>query len=62
VVERVRAGDIRADELILGGAISATADGQALRELGATVHAGVRAAAEDVKQRLAAYLNTSEAR
>jgi CRISPR-associated protein Cst2 len=62
VVERVRAGDIRADELIVGGAISATVDGQALRELGATVHAGVRAAAEDVKQRLAAYLNTSEAR
>lgn len=58
VVERVRAGDIRADELIVGGAISTTADGQTLRELGATVHAGVLAAAEDIKQRLAAFLNT----
>lgn len=59
IVSRVRAGDIRAEELVIGGGIAATPDGQALRGLGASVHDGVLAAAEEVKARLRAHLNAT---
>lgn len=52
LVQRVRAGDIDAGELVVGGAITDTPDGAALRELGAQTHAGVRAAGDAVKDLL----------
>lgn len=52
LVRRVEAGDIRADELIIGGSLAQTRDGARLREAGASVHAGVKQAAEEVKAAL----------
>jgi CRISPR-associated protein Cst2 len=59
LVERVHAGDIDAAELVVGGALAATEDGAALREAGAFVTPGVRAAAAEVKRRLEAELTRS---
>lgn len=53
VVRRVRAGDLDAGELVVGGEIAETADGAALKAAGAFVVAGVQAAATEVKRRLA---------
>lgn len=53
VLRRVRAGDVDASELIVGGSLAETSDGEALRSLGAIVHPGVKAAAQEVKERLA---------
>jgi hypothetical protein len=55
----VHAGDIDAAELVVGGALAATEDGAALREAGAFVTPGVRAAAAEVKRRLEAELTRS---
>jgi CRISPR-associated protein Cst2 len=49
---RVDAGDIKAEELVIGGALSRTSDGKALGEAGASVHDGVKAAAEKIKKEL----------
>jgi CRISPR-associated protein Cst2 len=54
LVRRAEAGDVDASELVLGGAITGTRDGERLVALGATSFAGVKGAAEDVKQRLQA--------
>jgi CRISPR-associated protein Cst2 len=54
VLRRVKAGDIAAAELIVGGCLAETRDGRTLQELGASVHPGVKAAAEEVKARLKA--------
>jgi CRISPR-associated protein Cst2 len=54
LVHRVESGDIPAGELILGGEISATSEGQRLRDLGASVFDGVRAAAAEARRRIAA--------
>jgi len=53
LLRRLRAGDILADELVVGGSLAETPDGRALAEHGVIVHAGVKAAARDVKERLA---------
>lgn len=52
VLERIKAKDIAAKELVIGGAIASTAQGKALKELGATVLDGVKAAADEIKQRI----------
>lgn len=52
VMRRVEAGDIDAAELIVGGSIADFADGETLRQAGASVHRGVKAAAAEGKQRL----------
>jgi len=52
VVRRVQAGDVDARELIVGGSLAETRDGQTLGELGASVHPGVKAAAQELKERL----------
>jgi CRISPR-associated protein Cst2 len=52
LLRRVRAGDIAADELIVGGSLAELPDGAELARLGAAVHPGVKAAARDVKERL----------
>jgi CRISPR-associated protein Cst2 len=52
VVRRVQAGDINAQEVIIGGAISELTDGKKLGEAGATIKSGVKAAADEVKKRI----------
>lgn len=51
VLARVEAGDIKADELIIGGPI-----GKGLSLKGASIQAGVKAAAEEAKKRIKADL------
>jgi CRISPR-associated protein Cst2 len=53
LLRRARAGDVLGSELIIGGSLTETADAQALVALGAVAHAGVKAAATAVKQRIA---------
>jgi CRISPR-associated protein Cst2 len=53
LLRRLRAEDIEAGELVVGGSLTESPDGVELGRLGATMHAGVKAAAEDVKTRLA---------
>jgi len=54
LLARVRAGDLPADELVIGGAFSQTADAREAASLGATLEPGVRRAAEVVCGRIAA--------
>jgi len=53
---KVQAGDIAADELIIGGKLAQSPEGQKLKELGASVFQGVKAAASEAKQRIASSL------
>ena len=53
---RIKAGDINPKELVVGGIIAATDEGKFLREQGAAVFDGVRAAANEVKRRIKADL------
>jgi CRISPR-associated protein Cst2 len=52
VLRRVRAGDIDAQELIIGGSLASSQDAEELKGLGASVHSGVKKAAEAVRERL----------
>lgn len=52
LVQRVNAGDIDGTELIIGGALKNTEDGQTLAAAGATVLASVRAAGKKVKEKI----------
>lgn len=52
LVRRVVAGDIEPGELVVGGALAQTDDGRALRERGAMVVDGVKAAADEAKKRI----------
>ncbi|HAX75932.1 MAG TPA: CRISPR-associated protein [Cyanobacteria bacterium UBA11372] len=54
LIERVEAGDISASELIVGGEVSRTEEGQKLKELGVKVEPGVYAAADEARKRIAA--------
>jgi CRISPR-associated protein Cst2 len=56
VLRRVAAGDIDAEELVLGGSLAATSIGEALKAEGATVVLGVKEAARLVKERMRAEL------
>lgn len=49
---RIGAGDISPSELIVGGTLETTTDGRRLREGGAAVFDGVKAAADEVKKRV----------
>jgi CRISPR-associated protein Cst2 len=57
LIERVEAGDIKPEELVVGGAIAATADGAALKEKGAIIYPGVLQAAEEAKRRVKEHLS-----
>lgn len=59
ISRRVGAGDIDASELIIGGALADTDEGAALRDCGAFVDGGVKAAAEETKQRMQQTLTTA---
>ncbi len=52
LLARVEAGDIKAEELVIGGSFAATMTAKKLKELGADVLPGVRKAAETVLGKL----------
>jgi CRISPR-associated protein Cst2 len=53
LVRRVESGDIPADELIIGGELTSTSDGRRLKELGAAMFTGIKAAADEARKRIA---------
>ena len=53
LIERVESKDIPVDELFIGGEVTNTPEGARLKELGAEVFAGVRAAADGARARVA---------
>ena len=53
LIGRIDSKDIPADELFFGGEISKTDEGAQLKELGANVFSGVRAAADAARERVA---------
>ncbi len=56
VRHRISAGDVAAKELVVGGTLAATPDGDALKQQGASVFNGVKAAADEIKKRMRADL------
>ena len=52
LLRRVKSGDIDAGELIVGGQLSGSNTGQALKEAGADVHEGIKAATAAVLERI----------
>ncbi len=57
VIKRVEAGDIAPGEVVVGGSVAGTPDGERLEELGCTVFPGVKKAAGEIKRRLEADLD-----
>lgn len=55
LIHRVESGDVPANELVVGGELAATAEGKKLESLGVKVFAGVKAAASEARQRIAAF-------
>jgi CRISPR-associated protein Cst2 len=53
LIDRVQSGDIPASELFIGGELTTTQEGSKLRELGAHVFAGIRAAANAARAKVA---------
>ncbi|KGF72640.1 CRISPR-associated protein DevR [Neosynechococcus sphagnicola sy1] len=58
LIQRVEAGDIPANELIIGGAVALTEEGKKLADLKVTVLKGVNAAANEARKRIAAFGET----
>jgi CRISPR-associated protein Cst2 len=54
LIQRVESGDIAPSELIIGGEISRTTEGEKLKNLGVTAFAGVAKAADETRRRIAA--------
>lgn len=54
LVQRIESGDIPADELIIGGELTETLEGDGLKKLGVTVFPGVKAATDEARRRIAA--------
>jgi len=54
LIQRLESGDIPADELIIGGELTETPEGDELKKLGVTVFPGVKAAADEARRRIAA--------
>jgi CRISPR-associated protein Cst2 len=53
LLQRIKSGDIPADELIVGGELTDTSEGGELRKAGVTVFPGVKSAAEEARRRIA---------
>lgn len=53
LTQRIKNGDIPADELIVGGELAETPEGDELKRLGVTIFPGVKAAAEEARRRIA---------
>lgn len=58
LLRRVKAGDIAGDDLIIGGQLASTPTGKALKEAGADVFEGVKAATTAVLEKVGAVLST----
>ncbi len=54
LIQRIESGDIPTDELIVGGELTETPEGDALKKLGVTMFPGVKAAADEARRRIAA--------
>lgn len=52
IITRVEAGDIAPEEIVAGGSIDGTSDGEKLKELKCQVYPGVKEAANDIRERL----------
>jgi CRISPR-associated protein Cst2 len=52
VWRRIKAGDVDANELVVGGSLAASPQGEELKKMGAYVVEGVKAAADEIKRRL----------
>jgi CRISPR-associated protein Cst2 len=55
LIHRVESGDVPADELIVGGELTTTAEGKKLESLGVKVFHGVKAAANEARTRIAKF-------
>jgi len=55
LIDRIESGDIPASEIIIGGDVSKTEEGKKLKALNVTVFSGVIAAANEARQRIAAF-------
>lgn len=53
LIQRIESKDIAADELIVGGELASTEEGAKLKALGVAVYPGVKAAADEARQRIA---------
>jgi CRISPR-associated protein Cst2 len=58
LLHRIESGDIPASEVIVGGEVSTTPEGVRLKELGVAVFAGVKAAVDEARKRIAARETT----
>lgn len=52
LIRLVRSNDVKPDELIVGGKIVQSADGQTLQELGVSVYEGIKKARDEAKKNL----------
>lgn len=55
LIDRIESGDIPASEIIIGGDVAKTEEGQKLKALNVTVFSGVIAAANEGRKRIAAF-------
>lgn len=55
LIRRVESGDIPSGELIIGGELATTAEGKKLESLGVRVFPGVKAAANEARERIAGF-------
>ncbi len=53
LIQRIKSGDILASEIIVGGHLSETQEGEILRELGVAVFPGVKSAMNEARERIA---------
>lgn len=53
LINRIKSGDIPANEIIIGGTLSNTIEGKQLAQLGVTTFAGVQAAANEARKQIA---------
>ena len=54
LIKRIESGDVPAGELVVGGELASTTEGMRLKELGVAVYAGVKAATDEARKRIAA--------
>ena len=52
ILHRIQAGDVAPNELVVGGSLAPGQDGKTLKEMGAAVFEGVKAAAAEIKGRI----------
>jgi len=55
LINRVEAGDVPAGELVVGGEVASTSEGERLKKLAVTVFPGVKAAADEARRRISEF-------